>query len=228
MVTNIGEHLKTDPPGKENYDRSDDDSSIDCKRRRTCGASICEHGRQRSQCIDCKKSGKGGTSICEHGRRRTRCIDCRKSGKGAAKPDEQLCEDAAKPYELHCEDAAKPDEQHSDAVKPDEHDGDAAKPDEQIRPKKKPVRPKKKQRLEDQPGDLSKDSYSPRRVLARPRSDDKGSRRRQRSSSSETTSGRRRRRSPGPDRRKNGVPASPTSPRPTEDSQRGCREDSDD
>ena len=32
------------------------------------GASICEHGRRRSQCKEC-----GGASICEHGRRRSRC-----------------------------------------------------------------------------------------------------------------------------------------------------------
>ena len=55
---NGDEHLKTDPPGKEDYDRSDDDSSIDCKRSRKGGAAICEHGRRRARCIDCKKVAK--------------------------------------------------------------------------------------------------------------------------------------------------------------------------
>ena len=32
------------------------------------GASICEHGRRRSQCKEC-----GGASICEHGRQRHEC-----------------------------------------------------------------------------------------------------------------------------------------------------------
>ena len=35
------------------------------------GASICEHGRMRSQCKEC-----GGSQICEHGRRRSRCKEC--------------------------------------------------------------------------------------------------------------------------------------------------------
>ena len=35
------------------------------------GASICEHGRRRSQCKDC-----GGASICKHGRRRSTCTEC--------------------------------------------------------------------------------------------------------------------------------------------------------
>ena len=34
------------------------------------GSSICQHGKQRSQCKDC-----GGGGICEHGRRRSRCKD---------------------------------------------------------------------------------------------------------------------------------------------------------
>ena len=34
-------------------------------------ASICQHGRQRSQCKEC-----GGCSICEHGRSRSRCKEC--------------------------------------------------------------------------------------------------------------------------------------------------------
>ena len=36
------------------------------------GASICEHGRRRSQCKEC-----GGGSICEHNRQRSRCKDCK-------------------------------------------------------------------------------------------------------------------------------------------------------
>ena len=35
------------------------------------GASICEHGRRRSQCKEC-----GGGSMCEHGRRRSECKEC--------------------------------------------------------------------------------------------------------------------------------------------------------
>ena len=35
------------------------------------GASICEHGKQRSRCKEC-----GGASICEHGRERCRCKEC--------------------------------------------------------------------------------------------------------------------------------------------------------
>ena len=35
------------------------------------GASICTHGRQRSQC-----KGGGGSSICTHGRIRRQCKDC--------------------------------------------------------------------------------------------------------------------------------------------------------
>ena len=35
------------------------------------GASICEHGRERSQCKQC-----GGSQICEHGRKRGVCKQC--------------------------------------------------------------------------------------------------------------------------------------------------------
>ena len=34
-------------------------------------ASICDHGRRRSDCMDC-----GGGSTCEHGRRMSRCKEC--------------------------------------------------------------------------------------------------------------------------------------------------------
>ena len=36
------------------------------------GASICGHGRVRSQCKEC-----GGASICQHARRRNKCKECR-------------------------------------------------------------------------------------------------------------------------------------------------------
>ena len=35
------------------------------------GASICQHGRQRSECKEC-----GGASICQHGRQRSQCKEC--------------------------------------------------------------------------------------------------------------------------------------------------------
>ena len=48
-------------------------SALMCKE---CGgASICEHGRRRTQCKEC-----GGASICEHGRERYECKEC--GGKG--------------------------------------------------------------------------------------------------------------------------------------------------
>ena len=39
-----------------------------------CGGSeICEHGRRRSECKEC-----GGSQICEHGRHRSKCKECKK------------------------------------------------------------------------------------------------------------------------------------------------------
>eukprot|EP00964_Phaeocystis_antarctica_P132910 scaffold97061_cov54-Phaeocystis_antarctica.AAC.3 len=40
-------------------------------RTAAAAASVCEHGRRRSQCKDC-----GGSGLCEHGRRRSQCKDC--------------------------------------------------------------------------------------------------------------------------------------------------------
>ena len=62
-------------------------------RTAAAAASVCEHGRRRSQCKDCGGSGLcehgrrrsqckecGGSSFCEHGRERSRCKDCGGSG----------------------------------------------------------------------------------------------------------------------------------------------------